>query len=78
MGKTNLVSQFVDERFIHDEKPTVGVEFASKIVHLKDNIIRCQIWDTAGQERFRVVTRAYYNGAVGALVVFDLTNSHTF
>jgi small GTP-binding protein len=40
--------------------------------------IRCQIWDTAGQERFRAVTKAYYNGAVGALVVFDITNSKSF
>jgi small GTP-binding protein len=40
--------------------------------------VRCQIWDTAGQERFRAVTKAYYSGSVGAVVVFDLTKSRTF
>ncbi len=78
VGKTNLVSQFVDDKFLDDEKPTVGVEFSSKVVNICNHEIRCQIWDTAGQERFRAVTKAYYNGAVGALVVFDLANSKTF
>jgi len=78
VGKTNLVSQFVDENFLFDEKPTVGVEFASKMVKVSGVDIRCQIWDTAGQERFRAVTKAYYNGAMGALVVFDLTSSQSF
>lgn len=48
------------------------------MVRISDIDIRCQIWDTAGQERFRAVTKAYYNGALGALVVFDLTSSQTF
>lgn len=78
VGKTNIVSKFVDGVFLIDEKPTIGVEFSTKVVKINDADIRCQIWDTAGQERFRAVTKAYYNGAVGALVVFDLTNSQTF
>lgn len=78
VGKTNLVSKFIDNSFHLDEKPTIGVEFSSKTVHINSQDIRCQIWDTAGQERFRALTKAYYNGAVGALVVFDLTNSKTF
>lgn len=78
VGKTNLVSQFVDGVFFDDEKPTVGVEFSSKSLRLGEKDIRCQIWDTAGQERFRSVTKAYYNGAAGAIVAFDLTNSRSF
>jgi small GTP-binding protein len=78
VGKTNLVSQFVDGVFMEDEKPTVGVEFSSKSCHVNGKDIRCQIWDTAGQERFRAVTKAYYNGAVGAVVVFDLTSLKSF
>lgn len=78
VGKTNLVGQFVDDVFRNDEKPTVGVEFSSKVIEMNGHDIRCQIWDTAGQERFRAVTKAYYNGAVGALVVFDITNSKSF
>ena len=78
VGKTNLVSQFIDHNFLLDQKPTVGVEFATKTVKISEQDIRCQIWDTAGQERFRAVTKAYYKGAAGALVVFDLTNTGTF
>jgi small GTP-binding protein len=78
VGKTNLVSMFVDGVFVEDEKPTVGVEFSAKSFSINGKDIRCQIWDTAGQERFRAVTKAYYNGAVGAIVVFDLANLRSF
>ena len=78
VGKTNLVSQFVDGIFVEDEKPTVGVEFSSKSFSIGSKQVRCQIWETAGQERFRAVTKAYYSGSVGAVVVFDLTKSQTF
>ena len=78
VGKTNLVSKFVDNTFLLDEKPTIGVEFSSKSIRINQHDIRCQLWDTEGQQRFRAITKAYYNGAVGALVVFDLTSTLTF
>jgi len=43
-----------------------------------DKIIKAQIWDTAGQERFRAITSAYYKGALGALIIYDITKSSTF
>ena len=52
---------------------TVGVEFGSKVVIVGGKTIKLQIWDTAGQERFRSVTRSYYRGAAGALLVYDIT-----
>ncbi len=52
---------------------TVGVEFASKMITVENKIIKLQLWDTAGQERYKSVARTYYRGAVGCLVIFDLT-----
>lgn len=57
---------------------TIGVEFATKIIEVNDQKIKIQIWDTAGQERFRAVTRSYYRGAAGTLLVYDITRKHTF
>ena len=54
---------------------TIGVEFGSKIIKIGQKTVKLQIWDTAGQERFRSVARSYYRGALGALVVFDITKS---
>ena len=55
-----------------------GVEFAHKTIQIQGKKIKAQIWDTAGQERYRAITSAYYRGAVGALLVYDITKHHTF
>jgi len=52
---------------------TVGVEFASKTLNIAKKKVKLQIWDTAGQERFRSVTRSYYRGGLGCLLVYDVT-----
>ncbi|GAA52714.1 Ras-related protein Rab-14 [Clonorchis sinensis] len=65
-------------KVIPDCPHTIGVEFATKIIELDDQKIKLQIWDTAGQERFRAVTRSYYRGAAGALLVYDITRKSTF
>ena len=52
---------------------TIGVEFGTRIIEVSGQKIKLQIWDTAGQERFRAVTRSYYRGAAGALLVYDVT-----
>ena len=56
-----------------DTSHTIGVEFGSNIVNVTNKSIKLQIWDTAGQERFRSVTRSYYRGAAGCLLVYDIT-----
>jgi len=79
VGKTNVLSRFTRDVFDTDEKSTIGVEFATKIMKMGDGkLVKAQIWDTAGQERFRAITNAYYRGAVGALLVFDVTKLDTF
>mmetsp|Transcript_21552 Transcript_21552/g.27421 ORF Transcript_21552/g.27421 Transcript_21552/m.27421 type:complete len:110 (+) Transcript_21552:65-394(+) len=73
VGKSCLLLQFTDKRFqpVHDL--TIGVEFGSRTITIDDNQIKLQIWDTAGQEKFRSITRSYYRGAAGALLVYDIT-----
>lgn len=52
---------------------TLGVEFASRTVNVKNKSVKFQVWDTAGQENFRSITRSYYRSAIGALLVYDIT-----
>merc|ERR1712050_631591 len=65
--------------FNKDSKSTIGVEFATKTVQIEDNkLVKAQIWDTAGQERYRSIASSYYRGAVGALLVYDVTDRNSF
>ena len=78
VGKSNLLSRFTRNEFHLDSKSTIGVEFATRSIQHDSKIIKAQIWDTAGQERYRAITSAYYRGAVGALIVYDITKRLTF
>lgn len=79
VGKSNLVFRFTKNEFNKDSKSTIGVEFATKTVRIDDNkLVKAQIWDTAGQERYRSIASSYYRGAVGALLVYDITDRNSF
>lgn len=79
VGKSNLVFRFTKNEFNKDSKSTIGVEFATKTVQIGDNkLVKAQIWDTAGQERYRSIASSYYRGAVGALLVYDVTDRNSF
>ncbi|OEL37140.1 Ras-related protein RABA2a [Dichanthelium oligosanthes] len=78
VGKSNLLSRFTRNTFSLDSKSTIGVEFATRTIQVEGKTIKAQIWDTAGQERYRAITSAYYRGAVGALLVYDVTKGTTF
>jgi len=77
-GKSCILHQFIEKKFKEDSSHTIGVEFGSRIINVGGKAIKLQIWDTAGQERFRSVTRSYYRGAAGALLVYDVTNRDSF
>jgi Ras-related protein Rab-4B len=78
-GKSALLHYFVEGRFKDGTpKHTIGVEFGTKVLQISGKRIKLHIWDTSGQERFRSVTHSYYRGAVGALLVYDMTNRATF
>lgn len=78
VGKSCLLHRFIDNKFKKESTHTIGVEFGSKIVEVGGRNVKLQIWDTAGQERFRSVTRSYYRGAAGAILVYDITSRETY
>jgi len=78
VGKSNLLSRFTRNEFNLESKSTIGVEFATRSITAEGKTIKAQIWDTAGQERYRAITSAYYRGAVGALLVYDISKKPTF
>ncbi|XP_057498594.1 ras-related protein RABA5a-like [Actinidia eriantha] len=78
VGKSNLLARFARDEFYPNSKSTIGVEFQTQKMDIDGKEVKAQIWDTAGQERFRAVTSAYYRGAVGALLVYDIGRRQTF
>uniref|UniRef100_V9KWI7 Ras-related protein Rab-25 n=1 Tax=Callorhinchus milii TaxID=7868 RepID=V9KWI7_CALMI len=78
VGKSNLLSRFTRNEFNHDSRTTIGVEFSTRSVTVGGVTVKTQIWDTAGLERYRAITSAYYRGAVGALLVYDITKHLTY
>jgi len=77
-GKSCLLHHFIHNTFKEHAQHTIGVEFSSRTIRVGEKSIKLQLWDTAGQERFRSVTRSYYRGAAGALLVYDITNRASF
>uniref|UniRef100_A0A7N0UXJ0 Uncharacterized protein n=1 Tax=Kalanchoe fedtschenkoi TaxID=63787 RepID=A0A7N0UXJ0_KALFE len=78
VGKSQLLARFARNEFSVDSKATIGVEFQTKTIVIDSKTVKAQIWDTAGQERYRAVTSAYYRGAVGAMLVYDMTKRQSF
>ncbi|XP_057547873.1 ras-related protein RABA4d [Amaranthus tricolor] len=78
VGKSQLLARFSRNEFSVDAKATIGVEFQTKTLIIDQKIVKAQIWDTAGQERYRAVTSAYYRGAAGAMLVYDMTKRLSF
>ncbi|XP_067878675.1 ras-related protein Rab-11A-like [Heterodontus francisci] len=78
VGKSNLLSRFTRNEFNHDSRTTIGVEFSTRSVLVDGVTVKTQIWDTAGLERYRAITSAYYRGAVGALLVYDISKHLTY
>ena len=78
VGKTNLISRFACDKFDKNSKATIGVEFNYKTLRINREIFKIEIWDTAGQERYKSIASAYYKGAKGAIIVYDITSDTSF
>eukprot|EP00013_Stygamoeba_regulata_P000273 CAMPEP_0177636530 /NCGR_PEP_ID=MMETSP0447-20121125/4488_1 /TAXON_ID=0 /ORGANISM="Stygamoeba regulata, Strain BSH-02190019" /LENGTH=218 /DNA_ID=CAMNT_0019138399 /DNA_START=226 /DNA_END=882 /DNA_ORIENTATION=- len=78
VGKSCLLLRFSDDSFTPSFITTIGIDFKIRTIELGGKKIKLQIWDTAGQERFRTITTAYYRGAMGILLVYDVTEERSF
>ncbi|XP_034450385.1 RAB3D, member RAS oncogene family, b [Hippoglossus hippoglossus] len=78
VGKTSFLFRYADDSFTSAFVSTVGIDFKVKTVFRNDKRIKLQIWDTAGQERYRTITTAYYRGAMGFLLMYDVSNQDSF
>lgn len=78
VGKSCLLLRFSDDSFTSSFITTIGIDFKIKKLLLNGKWVKLQIWDTAGQERFRTITSAYYRGAMGIVVVYDVTDEASF
>ena len=78
VGKSSLMLRFTEEKISTDILPTVGLDFRVKVMDHKGYSVKLSIWDTAGQERFKNITSAYYRGAHGVVLVYDLTSRRSF
>ncbi|NWW08705.1 RAB3C protein, partial [Oreocharis arfaki] len=78
VGKTSFLFRYADDSFTSAFVSTVGIDFKVKTVFKNEKRIKLQIWDTAGQERYRTITTAYYRGAMGFILMYDITNEDSF
>ena len=81
VGKTSLLHRFVENKFSFRYKMTIGADFLSKVIqdHPESGItVKLQIWDIGGQDRYKFLRSSFFDGANGALIVFDLSRWHTF
>lgn len=78
VGKTCVLFRFSEDAYSSTFISTIGIDFKIRTIDLDGKRIKLQIWDTAGQERFRTITTAYYRGAMGIMLVYDITNEKSF
>lgn len=78
VGKSCLLLRFVEDKFNPSFITTIGIDFKIRTIESNGKKIKLQVWDTAGQERFRTITTAYYRGAMGIVLIYDVTDARTF
>mmetsp|Transcript_19784 Transcript_19784/g.58880 ORF Transcript_19784/g.58880 Transcript_19784/m.58880 type:complete len:204 (+) Transcript_19784:271-882(+) len=78
VGKTSLLLRYANDTFSSTFITTIGIDFKIKTISLGGKRVKLQIWDTAGQEQFRTITRSYFRGAQGIVLVYDITDRRTF
>ena len=80
VGKSNFLFQFIENKFTDTHIATIGFDFKSQKVTLPNSkqVVKLQIWDTAGQDRFRTITKTYYKGSHGVILVYDVCDERSF
>ena len=78
VGKSSIVLRFSDNRFDDNQLATIGIDYKTKYIKVKDASVKVLLWDTAGQEKFRNIARQYYKGANGVLLIYDVCDRKTY
>jgi small GTP-binding protein len=78
VGKSSLLLRFTSNDFSEDYMTTIGIDFRMRKININNIEVKIQIWDTAGQERFRTITRNYYKGAHGIILVYDVNSESSY
>ena len=79
VGKTCFLLRYTDDTFLDVHMATIGLDYRLKTMILNDQkIVKVQLWDTAGQDKFRAITRNYYKGAKGIILIYDVTNIKSY
>ena len=78
VGKKDFLLRFMDDSFTADHLEDIGVDFKIKIINFQNKLVKLQLWDTAGEERFRTITKTYYKGAHGIILMYDVTDQNSF
>ena len=78
VGKSSLLSKYVDDLFLEDIEPTIGVDFKVKTIKVKEKCVKLDVWDTSGRERFHNIIINYFRGSNGILLLYDITNKESF
>ena len=77
-GKQRFLHRFIDEPFISDELQKLGIVYKVKFFNVNNKLIKLEIWDTAKQDRFRALSKSFFKGIHGAILIYDVTNEATF
>ncbi len=74
VGKSNILSRYINDEFDEYKRNTIGVDFISQEQIINDKKVKIQFWDTAGQEKYKAIASAYYKNAHGVIFVYDITS----
>ena len=78
VGKSSIINRYIDDKFNENIKPTLAIDYKTKMIQKGENLIKISIYDTAGEEKYRHLIKNYYNGSNGILLVFDITDKNSF
>ena len=78
VGKTNIITKYKYNTFEDSHLTTIGIDFVSKILNIRNKTIRLNIWDTAGQEKYRIIANSYYRNSNAVCIVYDITNKISY
>ena len=78
VGKSSIIIKYIDDKFDEKIKPTLAIDYKTKLIQKGDELIKITIFDTAGEEKYRHLIKNYYNGSNGILLIYDITNKNSF